>query len=720
MAAIYTARLDTHPGRPGFLIEFRHPGVLDNLGKPGRKTRRGLATNDPQEANKILSDVSALLADPELHSPIARKLSKSKYHAKAVEIFYDAFIRNSDSGKKRREKALPLPAPNGLYNEIALVGSTSAGKTTLLRHLSGSDNTSDRFPATSGSRTTTFPLEMIVQESPFRAVLSFLSESEVYATVEQSVVRAVKKVLEGAENTSILEELLMPVEDGLRLKYLLGSEKDALSQSVLQFVGEVRAIASSTQQQIEKELGDGPIEAMRKEDQAAALDLIEAAAEESRQTDHLVNMIVEELRERSQITCLGEISRTATGWPRTWTLELLPNERSKFINELKRFTGNTREHFGRLMTPLVSGIRVSGPFFPKLFDSRQPLIFCDTVGFGHYASSGGDTPENTLEQLEHSDKILLVESAKGGFANADLHRLLESISTSGQTSKLLIVMTHLDLLAGDDVDGLEEQREKALTGLRVALGDSIKKRIGAEGVRQLSAHLSDNLFYLSNLNSDKPDDASISELQHLYSRLAEPRPGTIMVDAIPEYEWPLLTLAIHDGIEMFREQWQSLLGVRTKTDIEPLPWQTQKAIARRYANEINDLFPHRPATSFSRILATEIARFLDNPSSWSGTPTQSQKDAFINKIKQAVAQPLRKLSFHTLRTLPKNDWIEAWIFSGRYSTTARRDKMESILAQQVPFLRSNAGTAQLELFRKITEEVLSAFENIKSQVNDSK
>ena len=549
---------------------------------------------------------------------------------------------------------------------------------------------------------------MIVQESPFRAALSFLRESEVYAAVEQTIIRAVKKALQNADNSSILEELLMPVEDGLRLKYLLGIEKNAVSQSVLTFVAEVRNIAATTKKQIEKELGDGPLETMSKEDQAAALDLIETAAEESSQTDILVNTIIEELRERSNIECQGSISRTATGWPRAWALEMPSNKRSSFIAEVKRFAGNSREQFGQLLTPLVSGLRVSGPFFPKLFDARNPLVFCDTVGFGHYASSGGDTPENTLEQLEHSDKIMLVESAKGGFANADLHRLLESICTSGQTNKLLVVMTHLDLLAGDDVDGLEEQREKALTGLRVALGDSIQKRIGAEGVRQLSNHLAENLFYLSNLNSDKPDDDSIVELERLYKRLAEPRPGAIVVDAAPDYEWPLLTLAIRDAIETFRERWQALLGLRLNTDLKPLSWQAQKAVTRRYAEGFDDQYPHRPASSLSGILGTEIARFLDKPISWSGTPTQAQKDALINKIKSELAKPLRVLCIKTLRTFPKQQWIEAWAFRGRYSTIFRRDKMESIFAQQVPFLRSSGDAAQLEFFRQITDEVHNA------------
>src|SRR5438045_306291 len=55
----YTARLDSHPGRPGYLVEFRHPCVLDKTGRYGKKLRRGLGTTNVAEAEQVVADLDA-------------------------------------------------------------------------------------------------------------------------------------------------------------------------------------------------------------------------------------------------------------------------------------------------------------------------------------------------------------------------------------------------------------------------------------------------------------------------------------------------------------------------------------------------------------------------------------------------------------------------------------------------------------------------------------
>ena len=224
-----------------------------------------------------------------------------------------------------------------------------------------------------------------------------------------------------------------------------------------------------------------------------------------------------------------------------------------------------------------------------------------------------------------------------------------------------------------------------------------------------------NLFFLGSLNTDDPGEATVAELQRLYTSLGERKQGVLEGHALPVYEWNLLPLAIRDAIEAFREHWQALLGARIKAEPSPLSWQAQKAISRRYAEGWSDHYHHRPASSLRAFLSTEIARFLDNPISWSGTPTEVEKIACIDAIKAELAQPLRKLCARTLRTLPKSDWIEAYGYRGRYSTNTRSEKMETILNQQVPFLRSSAAPTSRELLRNITEEVQQAMERVKQK-----
>src|SRR5688572_1123390 len=126
---IYTARLVTNPGRPGFLVEYRHPGVLDRQGY-GRKVTRGLKTRHKAEADAIVRDLNQILADASLHELSARNLAAARFHPKAVEAFYGVYTRE-DAGATRREQVIPLERPERSGPTVGLVGNTSVGKTSL-------------------------------------------------------------------------------------------------------------------------------------------------------------------------------------------------------------------------------------------------------------------------------------------------------------------------------------------------------------------------------------------------------------------------------------------------------------------------------------------------------------------------------------------------------------------------------------------------------------
>jgi hypothetical protein len=72
----YTARKILPAGRNGWVIEFRHPLVKDDRGKPGRKIRRGLGTNISEKANELVQQMNVLLSSEEYWSS-AGKLNAS-------------------------------------------------------------------------------------------------------------------------------------------------------------------------------------------------------------------------------------------------------------------------------------------------------------------------------------------------------------------------------------------------------------------------------------------------------------------------------------------------------------------------------------------------------------------------------------------------------------------------------------------------------------------
>ena len=103
-----------------------------------------------------------------------------------------------------------------------LVGTTGAGKTSLLRQLIGSDPERDRFPSTAPAKTTIADIEVIQADEPFEAAVTFFTEFQTQANIEECVVDAALAVLEDAPPEKITDRLLNHRDQRFRLSLRLG------------------------------------------------------------------------------------------------------------------------------------------------------------------------------------------------------------------------------------------------------------------------------------------------------------------------------------------------------------------------------------------------------------------------------------------------------------------------------------------------------------------
>ena len=72
----------------------------------------------------------------------------------------------------------------------------------------------------------------------------------------------------------------------------------------------------------------------------------------------MVDEILDDVEERFDYLESDTLHKDASGWPSHWIFE--SNDRIEFIKTINRFSSNYAPNFGRLLTPLVEGIRVSG------------------------------------------------------------------------------------------------------------------------------------------------------------------------------------------------------------------------------------------------------------------------------------------------------------------------------------------------------------------------
>lgn len=746
MTQAYKASAKQNPGRKGWLVEFRHPLRNDNNNKPGKKVRKGLGTEDQHEAEKLVEQLNELLANPTLNKVDASK----RYDGKIVEIFYSEITPLIEIPIELREKKIPLPTHEDGYARVGLLGVPGAGKTTLLRQLIGTNPKTERFPSTSTNRTTTFPTEVVLRESEhYEAVVTFMSENEARFEIEESLSSALIEALNSdATSTSVAKILLEKSDMRFRLKYLLCDfveensvvesdpyddeetddqndydteenltiEEEVKNQSTLSnYIARVISVAKRLKTDIE--VSQGQIDAMASEDRNAALDLIEEQAVDSDEFLELVSDILDELRAKFKYVPGGQFEKTTTGWPKSWYIKNKADERSEFLKTVRFFSGNATKSWGRLLTPLVNGLRVIGPFQPIWAKESARLILIDTEGLNHKANASADLPEQALALLHSADVILLVDSAKNGMTNFVAGKALEGVINTGHTRKLAMIFTHMDAVKADSLRG-QAKYDHVFGGLRNVIENQLTENVSTEAARHLLNHLKQSTFYVGKIDEIDPKPAK-PELLKLLAHLSKAQPPVFQLVAFPQYSSDNLVLAIQKAAVNFRQQWKIILGQVIHPQSKPAHWQTIKGLSRRYAEGLSNELALQPASNLLNSLSAEISRYLESPLSWSADPTEEQKRETIDRIKTVVTKELPKLSQNRLRVQAQPAWHEAYSVRGQGSTIQRRLRIEGIYQRWVPIPDSCGDKLASEFLNEVKNVVTSAIDSVKQEVEQS-
>ncbi|MBK6744721.1 MAG: hypothetical protein IPG66_17915 [Hydrogenophilales bacterium] len=617
-------------------------------------------------------------------------------------------------------------------------------ETTLVRQLIGTHPETERFPSTSVNRTTTFPTEVALREGQYEAVVTFMSERETRFEIEESLSAALVEAVDGdAKRTA--RAFLEKSDMRFRLKYLLGdlaqegeqevdpyeedsaleetneadgvstvapAEQIKLQQKLREYIDRIVSMAARLKTDLESVQGD--MATMSSDDRSAALDLIEEQAVESDEFIELVSDVLDEIRTKFEPITAGRFDKTTTGWPRAWQIQCGRDEREAFLLAVRYFSGISYRSWGKLLTPLVNGMRVIGPFKPEWAEQAARIVLVDTEGLGHKADATADLPEQVLPLLHEADVVLLVDSAKNGLTNFTAGKALEGVVNSGHTRKLVVVFTHMDAVKGENLKG-QSKLDHVFGGLRNVVENQLAKNVSAEAARYLLEHLATSTFYVGRIDQTDPKPAK-PELNRLLSHLAAAQPRVFEPVAFPEYSADNLVLAIQEAARDFRQQWQGMLGLAPNPEYRPKPWQTIKALSRRYAEGWDDGFVLRPTSNLVAALSAAISRFLETPIGWSGHPTPEQMRETIDRVKTAVAVQLPILSMHRLREQPQPTWHEAYSLRGTGSTFERRIRIEGIYERWVPIPDARGDRPVFEFLNDVKEVVMGAVGKVEEDV----
>ena len=220
-------------------------------------------------------------------------------------------------------------------------------------------------------------------------------------------------------------------------------------------------------------------------DRKAAEQLIEENFESYLAEDEgfheLVQDVLDCIRERFELIEDSTLERHRSGWPKRW--QFAGSDREHFVTQIRWFSSNYWPQFGQLLTPLVNGIRVKGPFFPSFTETASRLVLIDGQGLGHTPDSSSSVTTHITQRFDHVDVILLVDNAQQPMQAVPLS-VLRSVAASGHSEKLAVAFTHFDQIKGPNLRTSADKRGhvmasvlNALSNLRDDLGDSIARSI---------------------------------------------------------------------------------------------------------------------------------------------------------------------------------------------------------------------------------------------------
>ncbi|WP_107076039.1 hypothetical protein [Micromonospora sp. MH33] len=752
----YTATKSRNQGREAWSVIFRHPARLDvGTGKTGRRVRRGLGTTDEREAERLVEQLNEILRTPELWEATARASLAGRFDARVIEIFYDGLEATQLDFASVRETQIPLPTSADGYRTVLMLGTTGAGKTTLARQILGTDPKTERFPSTSTAKTTVADTELITtSEEAYRAVVTFAPRDEVIDYLAENVSRAALSARQGKSEAKIALDLLDHHDQRFRFSYVLGRggktagsiDGDMADDDLPDDDGGIDEVAldpeeygnvdiAATERVLSEcvaavkemvaryadEIAAGIVEG--KDDERVLDELIEDALDtdlrQSEEFHQIVDSLIDEIEKRFAALDVGVFRRNRQGWPVSWSWD--SEDRALFMKVVARFSSNYAPLFGRLLTPLVNGLRVSGPFQPKWSAEPLNLVLVDGEGLGHTAKSVSSLSTRVQEQLQQVDAVLLVDNATQPMQAAPV-AALKAMVVSGTANKLHIVFTHFDQVTGDNLPTFPLREEHVLGSV-----DNVLKAIGEEltpsAERALRRRIENACFFVGGIHERldperKIGARTIRQLEELLDLLTHPEHATDIGHNRPVFDRMNLSLAVAEAAKTFHHRWLGLLGLRPNPDAPKEHWTRIKAMSRRLAEggQQEGYDNLLPVADLSSQLQTQIYLMLQRPVRWTGEepPSEAEQEATLDALANAVTQRLIEVSRRQLKDEVRLAWQDAYAQRGVGSTFVRaRIISHEVYDRGAPIPTSVASPDQNKFLKAVAEaitEVASEFE----------
>ena len=574
-------------------------------------------------------------------------------------------------------------------------------------------------------------------------MVTFFPERLIRTYIAESVLEACRIAWHGDTDERVARNLLHHKEQRFRLSYLIGSwapdgseereeddwgeqtdpeaqedeedarslptaeERAAMQEELESYVRQIRHLAKSADENVSEEL-EQRLKKLTGEDKEAAVALLLEEIEKSRSFGNLTDEIFQMVLSRFDYVCEGKLTKRR-GWPEKWVFG--SSDRNTFIRQVRWFSSNYHKEYGRLLTPLVQGIRIKGPFVPENTGNVPRFVLIDGEGLGHTPESAANVSTHYTSRYRDVDVILLVDNAKQPMQAAPLS-VLRSVANSGYEEKLALAFTHFDAVRGDNLAGFRAKRDHIVDSVRSALS-GIREAVGDVVTSGLERHLERRCFMLGWL--DKPGrqipsgvKKQLGKLKAFFQQAVEPE---ALPEARPLYDPAGLAFAVQSAAIDFHSLWNARLGYRHVDGISKEHWARVKALNRRVVLRI-DNYEYRhlmPIAELIARLSEGISRFLDSPVGWD-QPAMNDEEAAaaIGRIRSRVYTELHPFALNRIVEQHFSEWSKAFSYYGRGSSTVRASELRRIFEEAVPIPQSELSQVASRFLRNVRKLVVLA------------
>lgn len=481
-------------------------------------------------------------------------------------------------------------------------------------------------------------------------------------------------------------------------------ERESLLARLKDYISKVQLIGGESYQAMADEF-DIKIEDASKGELEALQELIEEKLYKQEDFQSLVDEIFDDVESKFDYLDSGSLEKDKSKWPSYWVYE--STDRTEFVKTINRFSSNYAPNFGCLLTPLVEGIRVAGPFKPTwLADDNVKLVLMDGEGLGHTPDSASSITTSITKRFQISDAIILVDNAAQPMQAAPT-AVLQSLVQSGHHSKLIVCFTHFDEVKGVNIPKVSMRKDHVLDSFDNSVA-SVGKTLGQRAERVLKACKLDRIFFLSKTqNTFKPNKRSLifheftKMLDAIYKTIEPPIP----TEVVPVYDDSNLVLNIQRAAMEFHNPWDAKLRLRHDPEISPEHWARIKALTRRLGemniDEYNNL---KPVADLIARFQTHLYLFIENPIDWDPNYAPDEmKQASIDSISRELDSRLHQFFSARLFIEQIQNWHQAYSHRGTGSTRIRAYDVKDIYNDVAPIPGEVPNTESIEFVKEIRD-----------------